>query len=345
MNRKITVMQTEPGSFLFLSEQIIENGKLYLTNSRAEYQTFLREVSGTQFHVELPDFDGRPYFLLIEGDRQYMLAERNLPVSGMNNFRDMGGYETADGRRVKWGVLYRSDHIYNADEQGVEYLKKLGIHTIVDYRSKDEVSKYPNKDLGETVRTYRLDPEAHTAELSAQFTSSKADEDKNLVNKIIEQKKKGHLVNQYDIVMEQYHNFVYGEKSRNAFGQMLKIAANPDAPALVQHCRGGKDRTGYGCALLLGTLGVTKDQLVEDYMLTYTNRLERNNVKMEIYKKYTDDPDVLNYLYSLIETRPEFIQTSIEAMEAKFGSIREYAESELGVTRQEIEQLKTLYLE
>lgn len=275
----------------------------------------------------------------------HMVRERTLPVDGMNNFRDMGGYETYDGRTVKWGMLYRSDHIYSATESGVSYLKTLGIRTIIDYRSADEISKYPNKSIGEGVKTYHLDPDAHTAELSAQFTASKDNEDQKLVAKIIEQKKNGSLVNRYDIMMEQYRNFVNQSKSREAFQKLIKIAVDPSAAAIVQHCRGGKDRTGFGAMLLLGAMGVKKEYLISDYMLTFTNRIERNNIKMENYKKYTDDPEVLHYLYSLIETKPEFIDASMQLMEEQYGSISSYIINGLGITEKEIKMLKSLYLE
>ena len=66
-------------------------------------------------------------------DKTFVAAERTLPIDGMNNFRDMGGYETEDGHSVKWGKLYRSDYIHNATAEGLDYLRTLGIHTIVDY--------------------------------------------------------------------------------------------------------------------------------------------------------------------------------------------------------------------
>ena len=297
-----------------------------------------------RFEVSLPDLDYRPYFLIRERDREYITAERTLPVGGMNNFRDMGGYGTVDNRTVRWGKLYRSGHFHNTTKEGLTYLKNLGIHTIIDYRSKDEIGKYPNQSIAPGIRTVRLDPEAHTAELSAQFTSSKEDEDLNLVKKIIEQKDKGALNSRYGIVMEQYRNFAEKDKCKDAFAQMLMLAAEPDSGPMVQHCRGGKDRTGFGAMLLLGILGVDRETLVADYMLTYENRVVRNQVKMDIYKKYTDDPEVLGYLYSLIETKPEFIEASIDQIIKTYGSMEQYARDGLGLDAGIINTLKGKYL-
>ncbi len=126
---------------------------------------------------------------------------------------------------------------------------------------------------------------------------------------------------------------------------MLHVVARPEAAAVVQHCRGGKDRTGFGTMLLLGILGVEREALLEDYMLTGKNRLERNAEKMEIYKTYTSDQEVLDYLYSFIDTKQDFIEASMQEIEQVYGGIEEYVKEELGVTEEEIERLKELYLE
>lgn len=269
---------------------------------------------------------------------------RTLPIEGMNNFRDMGGYLTQDHRKVKWKRLYRSDHLYNATENGIAMLKPLNIQAVIDYRSPNEIAKYPNKVIG-AEKIYQFDPNAHTAELAAQFTSSKENEDENLVNKIIEQKQNGCLVHYDDIVMKQYKNFVEKPECQKAFASMLKVAANLKGEAFIQHCRGGKDRTGFGAMLLLGVLGVDKNQIIDDYMLTHINRLERNRQKMAIYRQLTQDQEVLNYLYSLIDSKPEFIEMSIDTIEQKYGSIQRYTEQQLGISKAEILQLQADYLE
>lgn len=347
MRKKFEVTQVKNNEFLFerdgSTEQEVE---VYLKKSPEDKQPeFLLKTSKTSFSLNVGPIDYRPYFLVKFADLAYTIGERTLPVEGMNNFRDMGGYEAENGKTVKWGMLYRSDHIYNATDAGVAYLKKLNINTIIDYRSDEEIMKYPNKTIDEEILTYQLDPVAHAAELAAQFTSSKENEDINLINKIIEQKAEGTLVNQADVVLEQYRTFANKENSKEAFGQMLRITASHDAPAVLQHCRGGKDRTGFGALLVLGVLGVKKEDILKDYMLTGKNRQERNRVKMEGYKKLTDDHGVLEHLYSFIDTRSEFIAASIDTIVEKYGSIEKYVLEELRLTREMIDSMKDMYLE
>lgn len=344
---KVTVRRIGDTQFEFEiinSADVTKN--VYLLNKPCfEDEQLLLTTNEEKFVVNVENIDYRPYFAVDYEGKVLIVAERTLPVDGMNNFRDLGGYETADGHHVKWGKLYRSDHIYNATSKGVEYIQKLGLKSIVDYRSENERVKYPNKEVSSDVVTFWFDPDAHTAELAAQFTSSKNAEDENLVNKIIAQKNNGSLVNRYDMVMEQYSNFVNKDKCKEAFSEMIKVAANPDNCPMVQHCRGGKDRTGFGSLLLLGILGVSKEDIVNDYMITHFNRIERNNVKMEKYKKFTQDPAILDYLYSLIDTKPEFIGSSYDKIVEKYGTIEEYAKQELNVSENDIMILKKNYLE
>ena len=166
-----------------------------------------------------------------------------------------------------------------------------------------------------------------------------------MINKIIEQQAAGTLVDQAEVVLEQYRTFANKEKSKTAFAEMLKLIADPDAPAVVQHCRGGKDRTGFGAMLILGTLGVKKEDLLADYLLTAENRKERNRIKMESYRKLTSDPFVLDHLYSFIYTKPEFLEASIDTIIEKHRSIENYVISELGLSEAEIDTMKKLYLE
>lgn len=347
MSEKLVVIQTKPGQFTFRDARVGSIPKqVYLAfTPQLQEKRLVQTTTASAFTISLKGLKGRPYFYVEESEQGYMIAERNLHVSGMNNFRDLGGYDTLDGRRIKWGFLYRSDHLNHADVAGQDYLKGLGIHTIVDYRSYAETIRYPNCTLGPNVRTYQLDPAAQTAELSAQFSASKEDEDQKLIDKICEQRTKTGKLTPYASILTQYRNFVYKDASKKAFAAMLKVAADPSAPALLQHCRGGKDRTGFGAMLLLGVLGVPKDTLVKDYLLTQTNRISRNNYKMAQYRKLTSDEQVLQSLSALIETKEEFILTSINEIEMHYGSIRAYAMQELGLTEKMLANLCALYLE
>lgn len=150
LSRKMEVRQVSPGRFKFnLPKENSNKARLYIKDEiEKDDKEFLLETSKSSFEVEIGDLDFRPYFIIESKDSENILAERSLPIEGMHNFRDMGGYETYHGKKVKWGSLYRSDHFYNVTKSGLKYLEGLDLKTIIDYRSSGEIKKYPNKLTG-----------------------------------------------------------------------------------------------------------------------------------------------------------------------------------------------------
>ena len=287
----------------------------------------------------------RIYFILHkEGKPPLIFGERTLPISGLNNFRDFGGYVGANGKRVKWGQLYRSNHLHGLKPDAQQYITSLNIKTIIDYRSANEIKTNPNSSIGEN-QTFHLDASAQTAELAAQFAADPSNEDQALIESVLRDIPR-ELVNGEGIqVFEQYRNFVLSEKSKNAYRQMLKVVLDGNNSPSLQHCRGGKDRTGYGVLLIQIMLGVSESDIIYDYMLTHDNRLERNKIKMAAYRKITDDEDVLGYLLSLIDTRVSFMMEILDTMKKVAGSPANYIKQELGFTDQDFKTMQDLYLE
>ena len=70
---------------------------------------------------------------------------RKLPFTGAHNFRDLGGYKTEDGRTLKWGKLYRSDDLHFLTDEDVKYLSRLGVKSVVDFRSDEEREAEPDR--------------------------------------------------------------------------------------------------------------------------------------------------------------------------------------------------------
>ncbi|PXW43904.1 protein-tyrosine phosphatase [Klebsiella oxytoca] len=326
----------------------LDNAALYWTrenNVSATERQLITENAVDAVYLDDPlQAEQRIYFILEYAGKSWLFAERTLPVSGINNFRDMGGYIGAEGKRVKWGMFYRSNHLHNLHPQARAYLECLHVKTIIDYRSTNEIAKSPNCSIGE-CKTFHLDATAQTAELAAQFAAEPSNEDRALIESVISDIP-GELINgQGGQVIEQYRNFVVSEKSKNAFKAMVNVLLDPGNTPNIQHCRGGKDRTGYGALLILSMLGVSEQDIIADYMLTGANRLERNNVKMAAYRQITDNQDVLDYLLTLIDTREVFIVEALNAMKAMSSSVNDYIKTELGFSDADFKTMQDNYLE
>lgn len=304
------------------------------------------ESTANLFVLLLPAAKGPYYFYYrLDGQNSYIFSERVIPLQGAINVRDMGGYETVDGRLVKWGKLFRGDQLSKLTEQDIRLLEALNIKTIVDYRSQHEQSINPNKSIGTVKKVFHYDPQSDFSEAAASAVDL---EDEN--EKLIAGLKAGVVPENYINgkglkVIESYRNFVLNPVCREAYKNVVSVYVNPDAAPVLQHCRGGKDRTGFGSMLILLLLGVKLEDVIYDYTLTGALRQERNTLKLGHYQQLTDNEDYIAYLMSLIETRAEFINESIRTINEEYGGIEAYALTMYGITSNDIETMKFVYLE
>ena len=113
--------------------------------------------------------------------------------------------------------------------------------------------------------------------------------------------------------------------------------------AVVQHCRGGKDRTGYGVALIQLLLGVSYEEVMEDYLLTNEYKREKNTKSLKLIQEETNNPDFVAAMRYFKEADRCFLQTALDLIEAH-GGIETYVKEELGFSQQKIQLLKDKYL-
>jgi protein-tyrosine phosphatase len=288
-----------------------------------------------------------PIVFQIEFDDGEVLnfGHRILPIHGMYNFRDMGGYPTTDGKHVKWNLLYRGDHLNNLKPEGQLFLDNTQLKSIIDLRGDSEIIEYPNLGVQESTKQYVFSP----AGVVAIFAGSLQNDEKDMKNenflenaKQLIKKDKNAAIN---AMIDQQIQFVHNETSRNAFSQMLHLLATEDnAPSYI-HCKGGKDRTGFASLLILGLLGVDEEYIKYDYMLTKKAREKKNQAYYQKFLQMSNDVEVAQFMYSIFDTQEIFIQSAIDEIKKEFGSIGAYARFGLGIKDEEVQQLRTMYLE
>ena len=284
----------------------------------------------------------RIYFIVVFKSGQTLLCgHRILPVKGLYNLRDMGGYVTNTHKRLKWGLCYRSDYFYYLSDESMEYMQNVSMQTIIDLRSEAEIETKPNRLFG-NQKTYICDPAAITARQAGKIQHWQDAKEDMLAyaSKEVSKGKTG-----IENMEKQQRQFVTNAVSKKAFSDMMKIICQKETPPFVIHCRGGKDRTGYGAMLFAGILGVSQEDLVYDYLLTAMARKQKNKVYYKHFIEQTEDVRVADYMYSLFDTRESYILASMQQILQQYASIREYAMAELGITKEEIETMESLYLE
>lgn len=261
------------------------------------------------------------------------MKERYIDLDGTYNFRDIGGYKTKDGRTVKMGIHFRSDQLCDLLETDVNKLQEMGLKTIIDYRNDQEREEFKNVEIPNT-KTYCLNPVANIAALAS---SEEVEEELSLADMTAEHAKW--------LMTQQNEEFVKGESSQRAYREMFKIMLEEENHAIVQHCRGGKDRTGYGVALIHLLLGVSKDDIIHDYMLTNKYKLEKNEKSIYETYKETKNAELTRAVRYFKEAQESFIYKALDLIEEDFGGINNYVKNVLCLTDSEIEKIKSIYLE
>jgi protein-tyrosine phosphatase len=169
-------------------------------------------------------------------------SRRWVELEGASNFRDLGGYVTANGGRVRWGSVFRSDALHQLSEEDLRRLEALGVVRVIDLRSPEEVAANGRGSLGDSDVEY----------ISAPIIPSTSGESQGAPPG--------------DDIAERYAWYL--EVGRAAFVEVFETLAASDRGAVVFHCAAGKDRTGVVAALLLTALGVGDDDVASDYALT-----------------------------------------------------------------------------
>ncbi|MBA4353769.1 MAG: protein-tyrosine-phosphatase [Novosphingobium sp.] len=277
--------------------------------------------------VEAPANRTRYFILQDGGDGSVRhVAERVLPLEQGSNFRDAGGYATADGRQVVWGRIYRSGAMPLLTEADYALLTTLKIATIVDLRSTDERMIAPTM-LDDRTGAMFLSNDYSLKPLMAGFAKSGGE-------------------------------YVYA-----GMGNMLKPQLKAIFHSLLKaegpvmyHCSAGQDRTGIATALVLSALGVERKTIMADYHLSTELRRPQFEMPPLDPADWPGNPIVPYYVASMKKpggpkAEPLFtpkgqshLAQLFEVIDRDYGGVEGYLAKELGIGKPEIERLRALYL-
>jgi protein-tyrosine phosphatase len=175
-------------------------------------------------------------------------VDRHIPFDTLHNFRDLGGYPTQDGHRIRPGRLYRADSLGKLAEGTPDWTRflSLGIGTVIDLRHSWEIEAGCRIPEHASFRYHNL----------------------SIEHRPYDQPSLAPDIDPVSYLAERYAEVA--EDGRKEIGQALELvaaAAETDTP-LVFHCASGKDRTGLLAALILGLAGVPDETIIEDFTLT-----------------------------------------------------------------------------
>lgn len=254
-------------------------------------------------------------------------------LTGVRNFRDVGGLPTVDGRRVRHGVLFRSGHLAHATDEDATFLASLGLHTVFDFRNAaDQKLEGPDVELP-GVRNVNL-PLSDPAD-GAEFWKMVRDGDLDQLRAILDDGKAAErMIASYRMII----------KDRTAeHSRVLHSLAKESVPALM-HCAAGKDRAGLSVAITLLALGVEREAVVADYL--------ESNAKHRRYKVHRSSasanaysPEVMELLSPLFDARAEYLQAAFDTIDETWGDVDTYLVQGLKVTPETRERLRERLLD
>ncbi|MEV7791934.1 tyrosine-protein phosphatase [Streptomyces sp. NPDC087512] len=254
-------------------------------------------------------------------------------LTGVRNFRDVGGLPTVDGRRVRPGVLFRSGHLAHATAEDAAFLASLGLHTIFDFRNAaDQRLEGPDVELP-GVRNVNL-PLSDPAD-GAEFWTMVRDGDLDQLRAILADDRAAHRM------IASYRSII---KERTAeHSRVLHSLAEDSVPALM-HCAAGKDRAGLSIAITLLALGVERDAIVEDYLKSNAKH-RRYKVRRSGSAASAYSPEVMELLSPLFDARAEYLAAAFETVDETWGGVETYLEQGLGLTPATRERLRERMLD
>ncbi|USS84454.1 tyrosine-protein phosphatase [Fructilactobacillus myrtifloralis] len=264
-----------------------------------------------------------------------MKNERIIKLDSTENLRELGGYQTTDGRTIKWHKLLRSGSLGLLTPTDQAFLEAYGVRYDVDFRSGQERTTAPDAVTAGQIE-YLFDP---------VFDEDRTDNSQDPAE--FRQMLEDNPNYAHDHMVDVYQRMVLNDGCHQAYRRFFKILLQNDQPeqTLLFHCTAGKDRTGMAAVFLLAALGVDLETIKQDYILT--NQVVKDVVdqKMAAVRAEGFSEAAIRNLRELYTVDMDFLDAALATINEHYGSLDQYLSDVLGVGTAERERLQALYLE
>lgn len=262
-----------------------------------------------------------------------MGSGQRIMLKGAPNTRDLGGYETKDGRVVKSHKLIRSGALYHLTEKDKEILtKEFEVKTDVDFRSRMEADQKPDPQLPGV----RYEHIPIIDEAAAGITRENVNGLEDMILKASD-----YILNSDkaagDFMKKTYWDLVTNEFSIAQYRKFFEVISREEQGAVLWHCSVGKDRAGVGTVLVLLALGVPRETILEDYLLTNQFLKEETQQLVEAVAKVHNHPELLKAAAEINGVCRDYLDTVFQALDENWGSADQFLEEKLGLTAQKRE--------
>ncbi len=294
-----------PARFTRQPVEVIYGGQLAL----------LENAPAKDYRYHLLEFEGEAH----DGER-LIVAERELPLEGAVNFRDIGGYRAASGRYLRWNRVYRAGQLSGLTAGDHQRLQAMGIQLSCDLRSHEEAAAEPD-ELPPGVR-YVHDPvesdEPRLRQLQRLLTNR----------------------GQMDAFMTEVYTQLLVDEHADVYGRVFERLADLDNLPIVLHCTAGKDRTGIAVALLLAYLGVPDDVILADYSLSNRHFQTFVQTGERAIQSVARLGLSVETMLPLFTANPATMAATLDYIRVTYGSVEGYLTDAAGVDRATLDRVR-----
>ncbi len=258
-------------------------------------------------------------------------AHRLLNFRAISNFRDLGGYPTADGRQVKWGALYRGASLSDSTPADLEGLARLRLSVLVDFRSQAEKAEEPNR-LPDP-------PGFRLVEIPTLDEGNKA-----LVGEIMTRIESGDFDDFDPHASMITANRQFASEFTPQFREFLHTVVQADGKPVAWHCSAGKDRTGFAAAILLRLLGVPDEVVMSDYLASKQQALDARRGQLLLLRVFKGE-QAADKLSVMMGVEESWLRAAFDEIDNTWGDFDTYVTQGLQLDADDVARLRMALLE
>ena len=261
-----------------------------------------------------------------------MEISKQLSAKKIPNLRDLGGMTGADGKKIREGRLLRSAQLYNATKKDLALLESLQIRKIFDFRNAQEAKEKPDPSLPGCEYINLTILEGASAVSWESDRAEPSGTEPTAPKTGIEQ------------MCDAYRDFVRKPAAREQYARFLREILDTEGGTVLWHCTLGKDRCGWGAVLVEAVLGVSREDILADYL--YSNVCLKHEIAgmMPVLKKLLEKMHMANAGTAVTEARAEYLSAAFDEAEKLYGSMEAFLEKGLGINETVRERLRAEYL-
>ena len=264
----------------------------------------------------------RRYFLLqFDEDHEIVVGVKSQGFKTIHNYRDFGGLKTENGRKIKWGKLYRSGNLDNVSDISARRIAYMGVKTWVDLR-KGGMTEKINSQMN--IETYHNIP-----------MSTNVDPD------LVRARLMNGSMTKLDAVKEVQYILETMLTCTESLKKIFMVLEDPNSYPVIISCDYGLIQTSVFSTLLLHILEVPDYTIIDEYELN-NQYFDMNNFARKYYRLSPRQQDVLT---ALVISDRKYINNMIENISVRYGSLDNYISKEIGLTKEDIQKIRTNLLQ